>query len=778
VCDQGTPGSACSTDQVVNITITPVNDAPAVTLSASALSYTENAAAISVDSGSPTVTDGDSANFNGGSLSASITSFGDTGDTITLVAGGNITVLGTAVSYTGSPIATVSGGTNGTALTISFTSATVTPAVVVELIQQLRYNNTRDSFAQGITTPKVITISVNDGGSAPNTGSATRGLNVVGVNDAPVLDNTGTMVLNSIPENPTINSGTLVSAILASAGGTRISDPDSGALQGIAVIGADTTNGAWQFSINSGASWTAFGSLSPTSATLLLPSDRIRFVPITYFNGNVNPGITFVAWDQTTIATNGATGIDSTPGGGTSAFSLSTTTETASISVTGVNQAPLLDNTGTMILTPIAEDVPVVSNTGTLVSTILASAGGTRITDPDTGAVQGIAIIGIDATNGTWQFSINGGTNWTQISAPSNGTAVLLASDSQTLVRFLPNPNYNGTVDPGITFRAWDQTSSANGATLVDVSVNGDPSAFSAATETASIVVTAVNDLPTAQDDTAPIAKNSPGTTINVLANDSSLPDIGETLVVTAVSIAQNGTVTIAPGGTAVLYKPAFDYSGLDSFTYTLSDGNGGTTSATVYVQVGKFYVSLPLVLGEPIKPDLEITNFTITPAGPNYLFSDKVTISVTVRNTGTLPTGGFYTELYINPSIPLDRAGILWNTVCSIQPCYGITWYVQSGLGAGQSVTLTSTPGNYSSTSNWLESFAPGTTDVYVYTDSWNGTEPDGFIKERDETNNMAVIHGLHVAGFGATAQSPSLTVPEQALTTDRNVNRDQPLR
>jgi hypothetical protein len=311
----------------------------------------------------------------------------------------------------------------------------------------------------------------------------------------------------------------------------------------------------------------------------------------------------------------------------------------------------------------------------------------------------------------------------------------------------------------------------------VDVSVNGDPSAFSTATETASIVVTSVNDPPTAQDDTAAIAKNSPQTTINVLANDSSLPDIGETLVVTAVSIAQHGTVTIAPGGTAVLYTPAFDYSGLDSFTYTILDGNGGSANATVHVQVGQFYIWLPLVLGEPIKPDLEITNVTITPAGPNYLFSDKVTISVTIRNTGTLSTGGFYTELYMNPSVVPTTAGILWNTVCSLQPCYGMTWYVQSGLAGGQSITLTSTPGSYYS-GNWQGSFAPGTTDVYIYADSWNGTEPDGFIKERDETNNMAAIHGLHVAGFGATAQSSSLTVSEQALTTDRNINRDQPLR
>ena len=49
----------------------------------------------------------------------------------------------------------------------------------------------------------------------------------------------------------------------------------------------------------------------------------------------------------------------------------------------------------------------------------------------------------------------------------------------------------------GLAFHAWDQTSGANGA-LADSTVNGGTTAFSSATDTIDVTVTAVNDAPTA----------------------------------------------------------------------------------------------------------------------------------------------------------------------------------------------------------------------------------------------------------------------------------------
>ncbi len=59
----------------------------------------------------------------------------------------------------------------------------------------------------------------------------------------------------------------------------------------------------------------------------------------------------------------------------------------------------------------------------------------------------------------------------------------------------------------------------------------------------------------------------------------------GETLTITAVTQGAQGTVAIV-GGTSVTYTPSANYFGPDSFTYTISDGNGGSATGTVNVTV------------------------------------------------------------------------------------------------------------------------------------------------------------------------------------------------
>ncbi|MEL6600506.1 MAG: cadherin-like domain-containing protein, partial [Pseudomonadota bacterium] len=65
-------------------------------------------------------------------------------------------------------------------------------------------------------------------------------------------------------------------------------------------------------------------------------------------------------------------------------------------------------------------------------------------------------------------------------------------------------------------------------------------------------------------------------------ANDTDAD--GDTLTVTSVSAAGNGTVTLEDGN--VTYIPELDFEGPDSFTYTVDDGYGGTAEATVTVNV------------------------------------------------------------------------------------------------------------------------------------------------------------------------------------------------
>ena len=86
---------------------------------------------------------------------------------------------------------------------------------------------------------------------------------------------------------------------------------------------------------------------------------------------------------------------------------------------------------------------------------------------------------------------------------------------------------------------------------------------------------------PVALDDVAEVPEDG-SVTIPVLDNDSD-PD-GDTLTITSAS-APNGDVVINDDGT-LTYTPNPDYNGPDEITYVISDGNGGTDTATVTVDV------------------------------------------------------------------------------------------------------------------------------------------------------------------------------------------------
>ena len=89
-----------------------------------------------------------------------------------------------------------------------------------------------------------------------------------------------------------------------------------------------------------------------------------------------------------------------------------------------------------------------------------------------------------------------------------------------------------------------------------------------------------VNATPRAVDDTAVTAENMP-VTVAVLANDTGL---GDAPIMIAAMDPPHGTVAIV--GTMVVYTPDPGYSGTDTFSYTITDKDGQTSTATVTVMV------------------------------------------------------------------------------------------------------------------------------------------------------------------------------------------------
>ncbi|MCA9094944.1 MAG: cadherin domain-containing protein, partial [Planctomycetaceae bacterium] len=148
------------------------------------------------------------------------------------------------------------------------------------------------------------------------------------------------------------------------------------------------------------------------------------------------------------------------------------------ISVTNVNEAPVLMDAGSPTLDPVRANSGAAQIFGTLVSDLIARmapSGG--ITDPDIGDLKGIAVNGLTNTSdGSWQYTIDNGTTWNPVGTTGNIDARLLASDLNTRIRFIPNPGFAGQVR--LAFVAWDRTSGANGETA-NVSSRGGATPFS-----------------------------------------------------------------------------------------------------------------------------------------------------------------------------------------------------------------------------------------------------------------------------------------------------------
>ena len=291
------------------------------------------------------------------------------------------------------------------------------------------------------------------------------------VNDAPVLDNTASPTLTQIAVDNTTSGGNTVAQIIVN---NSITDVEGTAAEAMAVVGADNSNGAWQFSINSGTSWTAFGTASESAARLLGAADMVRFVPNAGFNSSAN--FTFRAWDQSGSNSSGVVVDLTTLGtGGTTPFSAAT--DTASILVS-TNTAPVLNNALSPVLTAIDENTD--TNNGNTIADIIVNGS---ISDGQ-GAIEAMAITAVDNTNGAWQFSTDNGSTWTAVGTVSTTSALLL--DATDKLRFNANLNFDGTAD--ISFQAWDKFTGTAG-TNVNVTTNGGSTAFSTASDTASITV-------------------------------------------------------------------------------------------------------------------------------------------------------------------------------------------------------------------------------------------------------------------------------------------------
>ena len=244
-------------------------------------------------------------------------------------------------------------------------------------------------------------------------------------------------------------------------------------------------------------------------------------------------------------------GVATNAGDDTATFSTS-----SNVSISSANDAPRL-STDARSLKNIDEDA--AANSGTQVSTILSSAGSTGDAEDDT---LGIAVISVDDTDGSWEYSTDGGSSWNTVaSASPSGSSALLLADND-LVRFVPGADFSGSAGGSLTVRAWDQSSGSAGDSGADAGSHGGTTAFSSNTTTVGI---SVDDAP----EVTSITRASP-TNQNTNA-DTAKFDVSFSELVSGVDdgdFALTGTAS----GNIQSFGPR---SGVDTITVTVDSVSG-----------------------------------------------------------------------------------------------------------------------------------------------------------------------------------------------------------
>ena len=137
-----------------------------------------------------------------------------------------------------------------------------------------------------------------------------------------------------------------------------------------------------------------------------------------------------------------------------------------------------------------------------------------------------------------------------------------------------------------------------------------------------------IDDPPQAVDDPV-TARSGASVPVRVTANDFD-PD-GEAIAVSSVGVPGHGSVDIGTA-TTVVYTPEPGYVGVDSFEYTIVDGNGTTATASVIIEL--------LAAGSTNKPPVGVGDSAETGAGV------PVTIDVLLNDVDperdALRLGGF----------------------------------------------------------------------------------------------------------------------------------------
>lgn len=230
---------------------------------------------------------------------------------------------------------------------------------------------------------------------------------------------------------------------------------------------------------------------------------------------------------------------------------------TVSISGQSLSYMPAAGYTGPDTFTYVIDDGHGGTATATVTISVGAQPNRNPVARPDAATVTSGQVVTIDVLAND---NDNDGDvlTVTSLGAPLHGVVAIFGNQAQ----YASTPGYSGPDSFVYTI-----SDGRGGTASATVTIN---------------VVPLPNRPPVAVNDAATTSLAAP-VTIPVLANDSD-PD-GDPLTITATTPPAFGTIVVV-GGSIIYTASTAGVTGIDTFTYTISDGRGGTAGATVSVNV------------------------------------------------------------------------------------------------------------------------------------------------------------------------------------------------
>jgi hypothetical protein len=514
-----------SDDKDLVLYFTKVNDPPTLTVTSLNPTFTEGGAAATLFSDAAASTVEFGQRFT--ELGVTLTNATDGADEKLIIGAETITLTAGNSGSIG-PMDYLVYMDNSTA-TLALEYGSVTEEDIQTIINSIAYANT--SITPNTANRVATIVHLKDDGNDPETHSypaQTSTVTVVDIDNEPTLSATaanpvffenGTAVdLFNSPSVSVIEDGQVITQLVVEV--TEVSMPldevliVDGEEVGLSdlTISSITANGYGYGvgRVGNTVTVTISAANTPTEIETLIDN-------LAYRNYSDNPGT------ASRVVT-----IKSLTDSGTGDNVNDTLAVASTVTMTVYNDAPTLTGGFTMTSTDEETNTP-----GITVASILA---GITANDPD-GDTMGIAIVTANGSS-AWQFSTDSSNgldgNWTDLDAmlaPALTNALLL--DPTTWVRYVPNTISAESVAFG--FKAWDQTtgaaSTSGSPSHTSANPSGDSTAFSSATTTVSLFVSAVNDAPTIANlggDTASFSIG--GAAVNLdTGNNADISDVDST---------------------------------------------------------------------------------------------------------------------------------------------------------------------------------------------------------------------------------------------------------